>query len=94
MAFNIDCRLIGYEVRGVGTGTSRAGNPFRTVRIESPDGSKTNEISVTKPELFASVDQLRKGFVCNFDVAAVAGPKRSFLILTTAPVVVSDEVQY
>ena len=94
MAFSLDARLIGYEVRGVSQGTSKKGNEFLTLRVESPDG-KSNEISVTNSGLFGAVRQLRKGDVCNLDVAAVAGPQRSFVMLTAAPVLVpADEVDY
>lgn len=89
MAFLVDATLKGYECRGVSSGTSRKGNPYRSIRIESQDG-RTAEISCTDSALFPAVDGLRKAGVYNFDVRAVAGRERSYLSLLAAPVLVSD----
>lgn len=87
MAFLIDCIMTGYEVRGITSGTSKKGNPYRVIRVESPDG-RTAEISCTAPELMDSVDSLRKTQVCNFYVRAVSGRERSYISLTALPVIV------
>lgn len=93
MAFLIDATMKGYECRGVGSGTSKRGNAFRTIRVESQDG-RTAELSCTDSDLFGVVDNLRKGATYNFDVRAVAGRERSYLSLLAAPVLVSDEIGY
>lgn len=93
MAFLIDATMKGYECRGVTTGTSRKGNAFKSIRVESPDG-RTAEISCTDATLFGAVDGLRKASVYNFDVRAVAGRERSYLSLLAAPLLVSDGVEY
>lgn len=95
MAFLIDATMKGYECRGVRSDTSKRGNPFRAIRVESQDG-RTAEISCTDPTLFGAVDALRKASVYNFDVRAVAGKERSYLSLLAAPLLVSgsDEVDY
>lgn len=94
MAFLIDCTLKGYEVRGVTTGTSKKGNVFKSIRVESQDG-RNAEISCTNESLFASVDTLKKTNVCNFDVRAVSGREYSYITLLREPVVVvSDGVDY
>lgn len=89
MAFLIDCTLSNYEVRGVEQGTSRKGNPFRSVRVESQSG-RTAEISVTNPEFFTDVDRLKKGDMISCEVVAVAGKERSYLSMTSAPVVLGN----
>lgn len=87
MAFLIDATMKGYECRGVTTGTSKRGNVFKSIRVESQDG-RTAEISCTNEGLFPAVDQLKKAGVYNFDVRAVAGRERSYLMLVREPVVV------
>lgn len=89
MAFLIDCTLSNYEVRGVEQGTSKKGNSFRSVRVESQSG-RTAEISVTKPEFFTDVDRLKKGDIISCEVMAVAGKDRSYLSMTNAPVVLGN----
>lgn len=89
MAFLIDCTMKAYECRGVTTGTSKKGNTFKSIRVESLDG-RTAEISCTDSSLFGAVDSLRKASVYNFDVRAVAGRERSYLSLLSAPLLVSD----
>lgn len=89
MAFLIDCTLSNYEVRGVETGTSKKGNSFRSVRVESQSG-RTAEISVTKPEFFTDVDRLKKGDLISCEVMAVAGKERSYLSMLNAPVVTGN----
>lgn len=84
MAFLIDCYMRGYEVRGVSRGTSRKGNEFRSIRVESEDG-RTAEISCTSPEFFEAVDSLKKADICDFYVRAVAGRERSYLSLLALP---------
>ena len=95
MAFLIDATMLAYECRGVTTGTSKKGNVFKSIRVESQDG-RTAEISCTDPELFAAVDGLRKASVYNFVVRAVAGRERSYISLLAAPLLVADssEVVY
>lgn len=89
MAFLIDATMKGYECRGISTGTSKRGNTFKTIRVESPDG-RTAEISCTDANLFGAVDSLRRAAVYNFDVRAVAGRERSYLQLLAAPLLVDD----
>lgn len=95
MSFLIDATMKGYECRGVETGTSKKGNTFKTIRVESQSG-RTAEISCTDSNLFGACDALRKASVYNFDVRAVAGRERSYLMLVGAPVLVTDssEVDY
>lgn len=93
MAFLIDATMKGYECRGVESGVSKKGNPFRSIRVESQDG-RTAEISCTNSTLFGAVDGLRKASVYNFDVRAVAGRERSYLSLLAAPTIVSEPVEF
>lgn len=95
MAFLIDATMKGYEFRGCTTGTSRKGNTFKSIRVESQEG-RTAEISCTNPELFASVDAMRKASIYNFDVRAVSSTDRSYITLLKAPVLVTDysEIDY
>lgn len=86
MAFLIDCVMYGYEVRGVTSGTSKKGNAFRSIRVESQDG-RTAEISCTDSQLFAGVDALKKAENYDFTVRAVAGRERSYLSLLAVPTV-------
>lgn len=86
MAFLIDCKLEGYEVRGIQTGTSKKGNVYKSIRCESKEGN-TCEISVTNQDLFGHVDQLSKGDIVTLDVRAVSGRERSYITLMSAPVV-------
>lgn len=89
MAFLIDCKLEGYEIRGVSTGTSKKGNQFKSIRCESGSGNNC-EISVTNPDLFSSVDGLAKGDVVNLDVRAVSGRERSYITLLSSPFVTGN----
>ena len=88
MAFLVQCILPGYEVRAVTRGVSKKGNEFRSIRVESPDGDSTCEISCTRSELFPQVDGLRKAMVCNFNCVAVSGRERSYISLVDSPVIV------
>ena len=45
---------------GVDTGTSKKGNTFKSLRLESMQG-RTLEVSCTDSQLFADVDKLIKG---------------------------------
>lgn len=90
MAFSIDCTMKGYEVRGVESGVSKKGKAYRSIRVESPQG-RTAEISSSDAELFGYIDILKKAQVCNFDVRAVAGRERSYIILQRPPVIVVDD---
>lgn len=92
MAFLIDATMKAYECRGVTTGTSKKGNTYKSIRVESQDG-RTAEISCTDSSLFAAVDALRKASVYNFDVRAVAGRERSYLSLLAAPLLVADDTE-
>lgn len=85
MAFLLDCVIDDYEVRAVTIGTSRKGNSFRAVKVESKEGHDA-EISVTNQNLFASVDGLRKGDLICCRVLAVSTPKRSYIQLMNEPV--------
>lgn len=85
MAFLLDCVIDDYEVRAVSSGTSRKGNPFMVVKVESQEGHDA-EISVTSTELFSSVSSLHKGDLITCRVLAVSTPKRSYIQLMNAPV--------
>lgn len=89
MAFLVDATMKAYEVRSVVRGTSRKGNEYMSMRVESVDG-RTAEISVTGAELFPVVESLSKGDICNFDVRAVAGKERSYIQLIGVPVRVAN----
>lgn len=91
MAFMIDCKMVGYECRGVQEGTSKKGNPFRSIRLESAEG-RTCEVSCTDGALFGAVDSMRKGGMYNLQVRAIAGRERSYIVLLSAPQVVTDNV--
>lgn len=86
MAYLIDCVIDDYEVRGVTTGTSKKGNTFKSIKLESLEGN-TCEVSVTNDALFYDVDKLTKGDVITCRVRAVSGRERSYLSLLSAPVV-------
>lgn len=90
MAFNIDCQMIGYEVRGVDSGVSKAGKPWRSIRLESLSNGRTCEVSSTDGELFGYIDGLNRGDVVALSVRAVAGRERSYLILLEAPQVTGN----
>lgn len=85
MAFNIDCKLEGYEFRGSEKKVSQKGKPFVVVRLESPSG-KTCEISTTEESYFPGLLAMQKATVCDWPVAAIAGKERSYIILTGEPV--------
>lgn len=89
MAFLIDATMKAYEVRGVSSGTSKKGNQFYSIRLESPDG-RTCELSVTDSALFPAVEKLHKADICNFDVRAVSGRERSYISLLAEPVLVQS----
>ena len=95
MAFLINATMMAYEVRAVNSGVSKAGKPWRSIRVESLEGD-TAEISCSDASLFASVDSLKKTDVCNFDVRAVAGRERSYIVLVAPPLLVNGagEVDY
>lgn len=86
MAFVLECKLQGYEVRGINRGVSRnTGNEYRSIRCESPEGS-TLEISCPA-EFFGSADRLVKGDIADFAVRAVSTAKYSYVTLIDEPVV-------
>ena len=86
MAFSIDCVLKGYEFRGYEQGTSKKGNQYMSIRLESPSG-KTCEVSTTDQNVFPGIRAMKKGDVADWQVAAIAGKERSFIIMTAAPTV-------
>ena len=89
MAFSVEATMKGYEVRHVGGGVSQKGNQYKTIKLEGPDGYQA-EVSCTKPELFASVDRLKKTQIVNLDVRCVSSQKTSFISLLREPVLVND----
>lgn len=94
MSFLIDATMKGYECRGTETGTSKKGNTFKTIRLES-HGGRTCEVTCTDSNLFGAVDAMRKASIYNLDVRAVAGRERSYIMLLEAPVLVtSEQVDY
>lgn len=86
MAFAIDCVMQGYKVLGVESKTSKKGNPFRIVHVYK--GGRTCDVSCTRPELFASVDQLAEMDVVSLPVVAVSGKERSYVSLVEPVAVV------
>lgn len=86
MAFLIDAVIDDYEVRGVTTGTSKKGNTFKAIKLESKDG-RSCEVSCTDDALFSFVDSLSKGDVITCKVRAVSAQKYSYISLLSAPVV-------
>lgn len=86
MAFLADASIEDYEVRGVDTGTSKKGNTFKSLRLESMQG-RTLEVSCTDPVLFADVDKLRKGDMVSCMCRFVAGKERSYVSLLSSPIV-------
>lgn len=86
MAYLLDCYIENYEVRGVQTGTSKKGNTFKSIKLESPDGNNV-EISCTDEKLFYDVDNLRKGDYVSCQVMAVSGRERSYISLRSMPIV-------
>lgn len=89
MAFALDAKLSDYEVRAVSQGTSKKGNPYRVVRLESLTGYPL-EVSCTNDDLFGEVDKLKRGDMVTCDVRAVSGRDRSYVSLLSAPVVDSN----
>lgn len=89
MAFLLDCTITDFEVRAVNTGTSKRGNVFKTIKLESPDGNNC-EVSCTADTLFSAVDMLRKGDIITAKVLAVSGRERSYITLLSSPVVTSN----
>lgn len=90
MAFLVDATIKGYECRGVTSGTSKKGNKFYSIRLESLDG-RTCEVSCTDSSLFGSVELMRKASIYNLDVRLVSGRERSYISLLAAPVLVCDD---
>lgn len=86
MAFALDAKLSDYEVRGVSQGTSKKGNPYRVIRLESLTGYPL-EVSCTNGSLFSEVDKLKRGDMVTCDIRAVSGRDRSYVSLMAAPVV-------
>lgn len=73
MAYSIVCKLESYEVRNVSNKTTKKGNPFLVVRVESPDGEYNAELQVWDDKAFAAVNSLERGSICDFFVRASAG---------------------
>lgn len=92
MAFLLECVIDGYEVRGVQTGSSKKGNTFKSIRLES-EGGQSCEVSTTDSSLFSSVDVLRKGDVITAKVRAVSGRERSYITLLTQPIVTGNSYE-
>lgn len=90
MAFNIDCKMLGYEVRGVESATNKQGKPYVLVRLESPEG-RTCEVTSSDAELMPSLLLLRKAQVVNLWVRAISSAKYSFITVTRAPELVADD---
>lgn len=86
MAFLLNCSINDYEVRSVTSGTSKKGNIFKSIKLESPDGNSC-EVSCTNDQLFTDVDKLRKGDIISARVLAVSGRERSYITLLGTPVV-------
>lgn len=70
MAFLIKAKLENYEVRNVSNRTTKKGNPWRAIRVESADGDYTAEVAVWDEKLFPDVDTLSKGDVVDMVVRA------------------------
>lgn len=86
MAFVVNCAIGPVEVRAVQSGTSKKGNPFRSIKLD--DGSAyTLDVSCTDAQLFAEVDKLAKGDLVMLPARCVATKERSYIMLTGSPVV-------
>lgn len=85
MAFKIYARMEGYRVLGVKSGTKKDGNPYRLVTVFK-DGA-TCDVSTSSPEVVPAVDRLQEMQVVSFDVVAVSGKDKNYVIMTSAPVV-------
>lgn len=88
MAFKIFATLKGYRVLGVKSGMSKANKPWVSVDLFR-DGASC-EVSTTDSDMMLACRQLQELDVINCDVVAVAGKERSYLILNSAPVLVSS----
>lgn len=88
MAFKIFARMEGYRVLGVKSGTNKAGNPYRLVTVFK-DGS-TCDVSSSSPEVVPAVDRLQEMQLVSFDVVAVSGKEKDYVIMTSAPVIVGE----
>lgn len=94
MAFNIDAKMLGYEVRGVESSTNKQGKPYVLVRLESPEG-RTCEVTSSDAGIMPSLLALRKTQVVNLFVRAISSAKYSFITVIREPELVSDaEVAY
>jgi hypothetical protein len=89
MAFNLPVRLVGYEVRAVREGVSKAGKPYKVIKVEDQDGYDC-ELSCSDASLFGAIETLRKGQIINADVRAVSGKDSSYVKLTAAPQLVTN----
>lgn len=92
MAYLLDCVVDSVEVRGVGGGTSKRGNQFKTVKCEDKEG-RDFELSVTNDELISKVSSLKKGDIISARVLAVSTPKRSYIQLVGAPTVMGNSYE-
>lgn len=90
MAFLIECKMEDWEVRGTNSGTSKAGKPWTSLRVEDMSGRMNAEVSTSDPELIYEVEHLQKGDLVNLRVRAVAGRERSYLILVSKPEVLGN----
>lgn len=89
MAFILNASIKDYEVRGTESGTSKKGNDYMSLRVESKDGFSL-QISVTDSSLFPDVKALRRGDIISCDVMAVSGKERSYVSLRSVPVVLGN----
>lgn len=89
MAFAIRCVLVGYEVRGVQSGTSKKGAAWRGLRLEDSEGHGC-EVSTTKSDYFPAIDACKRGDLVTCDCIAVAGRERSYIMLADAPQVTGN----
>lgn len=75
MAFNFDCTLMGYEYRGMRSGTLDDGGKWHQLVFEKPYGD-ASQLSVGVPkDLLADVERmgLRKGDILNLPINASSG---------------------
>lgn len=89
MAFNIDAKMLGYEVRGVEQRTKKDGGPYVLVRLESQEG-RTCEVTSSDQQIMPALLGLRKTQIVNLWVRAISSAKYSFITVTRAPELVAD----
>lgn len=89
MSFLVVAMLQGYEVRACESRTSKKGVPFVAVKLEGPDGVDV-EVSTSDAGMIPDVSRLTKGDIVNWQVRAVAGKDRSYIVAHDVPVILGN----